>query len=511
MVARHSLERCVARLSSLPAPALPLSIRRPRAFAVAPSDAVLLALLVAWTLALHLPGLGKRGGDDPFFIEVARLWLHGAPPYLNAFDIKPPGYFFLLALSETVFGPTQAAVNTLTAISEAGAAFCLWRLGRQLEIPAVGVFAAFAYPLLSQTLANFPSYPPLALATMAAFVLATSGYSWRTRALLSGLAIGFAITIKQSTCLEALPLLWLLLREPQSRPSGALLFAAAAAVAPAAFALAFTMQGAFAPFFADVVATALHRPGLEAETSAQILGHFVSVQKKILPLVCLAAIGVFRFRSLLPRAPVGRSEALVLWLAVSWVELLLQHARWVLYLGPTFAPVLLLSGAAVARAVESETVKRLTLLMLLAATAINVYPFRYWLLLGPENAGAYAEAARSIELRNPQPGDRLLGIGILEATEVNTDTGLAPPTRFFYWLHLACDFPGAGPQRLREALAAEPRFLVVATQPYRPYCEDPSTWPLVRQTLTMRYRRIAVAPATAPLLEIYERAPAGAH
>jgi hypothetical protein len=493
-------------LSSFPSPAASFALRRPlsSALAVAPSAGVALALLVIWTLTLHLPGLGLRGGDDPFFIEVARLWRQGAPPYLNAFDVKPPGYFFLLALIETVLGPTQTALNALTVISEAGAAFCLWRLGRQLGVPAVGAFAAFAYPLLSQMLSNNPGYPPLALATTAAFALATCDQAWQIRVVLSGLAIGFALTIKQSAFLETLPLLWLLLREPEAqgrRMRGAQVFAGAVAVAPVAFAIVLAAQGAFAPFFADVVMTALQRPGLEPETTTQIFHHFVSVQKMVLPLVCLAAVGVWRYRELLLRAPVGRPEALVLWLAVSWVELLLQHARWALYLGPTFAPLLLLSGAGVAKAVSAPALQRVSLALLLSATALSAYPFRYWPLLGPVDATDYAVAARAIRAENPLPGDRLLGIGLLETAEVNTDTGLSPPTRYFYWVHLACDFPGAGPQKLREAMATEPRFLVVATHPYRPYCEDPTTWPFVRETLARHYRRIS----DTPLLDVYER------
>ena len=66
---------------------------------------------------------------------------------------------------------------------------------------------------------------------------------------------------------------------------------------------------------------------------------------------------------------------------------------------------------------------------------------------------------------------------------------------------LACDFPGAGPQRLREALASDAALSGRRDQPYRPYCEDPSTWPLVNATLAQGYDRIA---ATS-LLDVYER------
>ena len=166
-----------------------------RALALTPRSAVALVLLLAWTLALHVPALGKRGGDDPFFIEVAHLWLHGAPPYLNAFDIKPPGYFFLLALArEPCSARAQTALNALTVFCEAATAACLWRLGRQLGAPAAGVFAAFGYPLLSQTLADNPGYPPLALATTAAFARGDEpDLAGATRVVGAGLAIGFAL------------------------------------------------------------------------------------------------------------------------------------------------------------------------------------------------------------------------------------------------------------------------------------------------------------------------------
>ncbi len=474
------------------------TLRRPLFPAIALPPAAFAAAVIAWTLALHVPDLGKRGGDDPFFIEVARLWLHGAPPYLSAFDVKPPGYFLLLALSELVFGPTQTAVNALTIVSEAGAALLLWRLGRQLGLASAGAFAALAYPYLSQTLSNNPGYPPLALVTIGGYVLATGAGPWGRRALLSCLALGFAATIKQSACLEALPLLWLLGRErPADKPSLAPLLALAAA--PLGFAMLFAAQGAFAPFFADVVVTALRRPGIEAETAGDIVRHFVSLQKMVLPLTALALFGLARL-STLPMAT-GRAEALALWLGVSWAELLLQHARWALYLGPTFAPLLLLSGAAITAAFQAEGSRRLAMGFALIATLVQVYPYRYWPLLGDVDAPVYRQAAEIVRARAPLRDDRLLGVGLLETAEVNTDAGVAPPSRYFYWLHLACDFPGAGPQRLREALESSPRFLVVATRPYHPYCEDPAVWPLVEATLASRYRRIG----DAGKLVIYER------
>ncbi|HXT08961.1 MAG TPA: glycosyltransferase family 39 protein [Roseiarcus sp.] len=482
------------------APAVDFATRRAgmrRAFLLAAP-----CLLAIWTLALHLPFRGLRGPDDAFYVEVAHLWLSGAPPYLNAFDVKPPGYFALLALAQAMFGPTLAALNGLTAICEFATGLCLWRLGREFAGPAAGVFAAFGYPLLSCMLAANPAYPPLALATTAAFALAVAPWEWRRRVRLAGFAIGLAIAIKQTAGLEGLALLWLLLREPEARGrrlGTALEFAAAALVAPLALALLLASEGALGPMLADVVAAAARRPTLENDTASAVVWHFVNAQIMIWPLVALAAVGVARLRALLPGAPVGRAEGLALWLAAAWVELALQHARWALYLGPTFAPLLLLAGAAMASAIRDEASKRVALAALLLTTAIAAYPFRAWRFLGPDDDAAVAAAAPAILARRPGPHDRLLAIH--EGQELNFVVGLAPPTRYFHWMHLICDFPGAGPQRLREALAAAPRFIVAPRRSYRPYCVDPRAWPLIHAALTQDYRPLAQTP---PFV-VYER------
>jgi hypothetical protein len=480
------------------------AVRRPLP-AIATPLAVF-GLLTIWSAALQLPFIGERGADDPFFLEVAHLWLSGAPPYLHAFDIKPPGFFALVAMAETLFGPNLSAVNALTVLCETATAFCLWRIGRQLCLPAVGVFAAVAYPLLSQMLSNNLGYPTLAMATTAAFALATAPFGWRARVGWSGLALGVALTMKQTACLEGLALLWLLMREPEARGNRLrtlLGFTAAAAAPWLVFVLILAAQGALAPLIHDTVVVALHRPGLENESLARIYVHFDSVQHKIWPIVIAAAIGLALYRRLLPGAPAGRKEALVLWLAISYVELLLQHARWVIYLGPTFAPLLLVSGAAVSVLLPSETLKRAALAVLLLATFFSAYPFRIWSFLEASDEPAIAIAAPEILARDPKPNDRLLTL--LQGDRLNVVLGLRPPTPFFHWMHLVCDFPGAGPPQLREALDAAPRFIVAPAHPFRPFCQDPGAWPMIRAALAQHYRHIGEASAQGVQLEVYER------
>ena len=426
-------------------------------------------LVGLWALAWHLPAHGLRGPDDGFFIAVAHLWNTGAPPYLNAFDVKPPGFFALLALAQRLFGASQATLNGLTAVSDVVAAIALWRIGRRLGGPCVGVFAAFAYPALSQMLAANPIYPPLAAATTTAFALALLPFALTARAALAGLAIGFAVTIKQTAFLEALALMWMILRDPEAegrRVGVAFAFAAGAATAPLAFALIFAAEGAFAPLVADVVGAAMRRPEMGGEPLAQNVARFLSVQAKMWPVATLAAVAATQWRSLFPGAPAGRAEGVTLWFAASWLELTLQHSRWLFYLGPTFAPALLLCGGVIAAVLHNQQLKRATLAVLFAITIVFAFPFRIWPFLDPDDAPAVAAAARAIAERSPAPQDRLLAIDA--GTRLNVTTGLAPPTPYFHFMHLLCDFPGAGPERLRQALAAQPRFVVLASQPSYP-------------------------------------------
>ena len=66
---------------------------------------VVLASTLAWTALVRLPLIRHSGADDAFYTEVALLWRQGVLPYVGAFDIKPPGVFAVLALTQSILGP----------------------------------------------------------------------------------------------------------------------------------------------------------------------------------------------------------------------------------------------------------------------------------------------------------------------------------------------------------------------------------------------------------------------
>ncbi len=458
-----------------------------------------LALLLAWVALWKASARGLWGPDDAYFLETSHLWLAGAPPYAHAFDVKPPGFYALLAGFEAVFGPSLMTLTLLSGACEAATGFCLWRIGVRLGAPVAGLFAAFVYPLLSHGLAANGGYPPLALATAAAYLAAFSpGRPW-ARAIPAGLAMGCAATIKQTAVFEALPLFWLLAGQRRA-------FALAAAAPPLAFAVYFAARGAFAPFFADVVALAIRRPGMQPESLAAIGVHILHLAWPIWPLAALAVFGAFCARRILPLAPEGAATALALWGLAALVELLSQQARWLNYLGPTFAPQALLAGAAITALCRDIRSKHLAALGLLIVTAMGVWPFRAQRAFRPDDAPAIAAAAAAIRARDPRPDDRLLALG--PGGQLNTRLDLAPPTPYFHWMHLVCDFPGAGPQRLREAFAAAPRFVTIPEESPQVYCQDPTAWPVALAALARDYRRIAEIPeGQGGTLQIYERRP----
>ena len=59
------------------------------------------AAIAVWTLLVNLPTFARQDADDAFFLEAARLWTEGLPPYVAAYDVKGPAGF---AFQDPTFG-----------------------------------------------------------------------------------------------------------------------------------------------------------------------------------------------------------------------------------------------------------------------------------------------------------------------------------------------------------------------------------------------------------------------
>jgi len=498
-------------LSPYTSAAAPELASPPRRFAVSPALAwagIVLAA-VAWTALVRLPLWRMDGLDDAFYVEVARLWTHGLPPYLTVYDVKPPGFFALLALAEAALGPTLDALRAVAVVGDAASAVALLMLGRRFGAPAVGVAAALAYPLLSELVTANDAYCPLAALTTFAFVAALSRRPLIERALIAGLLIGAAGAVKQTAGFEALALVAVLGGGAQAegrRLRVVAAFLVAAAVAPLAFLAYFAAEGGAGALVADAFVGALTRPASASEGLSFLdgLGRFFLLQKSDMVLFALVCLALLRRRALaaaLPDAPLG---ALALWFAAAAAGVVVQRSIAVTYLGPTLAPGLLIAGLGLTRAApelaRAPEWARLAGLAIVSVAIALVHPGND--LSARFEGAALAETAAAIRAAGWAPGDRLYvvnrGLWLYGALDA------PPPTRFLYPGHTLCDFKDRGPGLVAEILASQPRFVVVADRRIHYVCEQGDRWRAVDSALSASYRRLAHVAGAADAFDVYE-------
>jgi hypothetical protein len=261
---------------------------------------------LAWAALVRLPLWRMDGLDDAFYVEVAHLWTRGLPPYLYAYDVKPPGFFALLALAETALGPTLEALRALAVVCDAATALGLLMLGRRFGQPLVGLFAAISFPVLNELVTANDAYSPLAALTVFAFLAALSRRPLFERALVSGLLIGAAGAVKQTAGFEALALLVILAGSAEAagrRARVGALFLAGAAAAPLAFLAYFVTVGGAGALIADALIGALARPASASEglSFLQGLGRFFLLQKSDMALFACTLLALLRRRALRSR------------------------------------------------------------------------------------------------------------------------------------------------------------------------------------------------------------------
>lgn len=89
------------------------------------------------------------GRDQGVFATVADVIALGGAPYKDAWDIKPPGIFYLFWLSFKIFGRSEAAPRFLDLSWTLATALTIWAIGRRLfsvwAAPAAAFFFLIRY------------------------------------------------------------------------------------------------------------------------------------------------------------------------------------------------------------------------------------------------------------------------------------------------------------------------------------------------------------------------------
>ena len=170
-----------------------------------------LAIIVA-----HVPSFVHRllDGDEAIYGSIAALMNMGGPLYAaGGVDNKPPGVFWVYALTFRVFGAYQmSAIHAVALIALAATCLVLFAIGRSIAGNRAGILAALFYGLLTAAgnprllAANTEIFMMLPLS---ASVLLMLRRSWFWSGLLLVAAGAFRQSAAANVLLVALGLFWL--------------------------------------------------------------------------------------------------------------------------------------------------------------------------------------------------------------------------------------------------------------------------------------------------------------
>ncbi|HVY20373.1 MAG TPA: glycosyltransferase family 39 protein [Bauldia sp.] len=491
-----------------------------------------LALILIWTAAVRLPFYVQTDKDEFFFSVIASEWLRGGLPYVATFDIKPPGLFLLFAVAQSLFGASQATIKGMEIVAVATATWALYAMLRASGVPRVALWVAILYPVYTLTLAGTVTaamilqLPFLVVAFAAAMVAIRDTGTAGQRlagALVAGLAVGFAGTIKQTAVFEAAAIFVLLLIFADRRRLWALCatFVVGAALPVLSFAAYFAAMGHLNEMVQAVVVLAMQRtaPDVLAAYGADKQGFFTplgviaNTAQCSLPLLFLWGGAIFvvlrreRVRQTVPDRVLVTAG---LWLAASLAGVMAGYVLCSYYVLATIPPLLILAGAFFCHGIDVSERKHgaaFALSIVSAAAAMLYIDHRYLFTPDAFLAGDFDATRRvsaSIASLHPAPDDRLLVLN--RGLSVYVETGLLPPSPYFHPTQLLGVFHTPSPDPLGASLEANPRFIVIA---------DANTWHITEQRaridralayVAANYRQVDVITGAKDSFTLYQYA-----
>jgi 4-amino-4-deoxy-L-arabinose transferase-like glycosyltransferase len=140
--------------------------------------------------------------DEGYFMFMGDSISQGAIPYLDYPDNKPPGIWYLLALTFQVFGKSICAARLILYITNALSAYILYLLGKEIHNEKLGIISAALF-LIGILTPAFDGYwvltePFLTLFSLFGILCFIKCRDRKLYMLVCGLAIGIATLFKQS-------------------------------------------------------------------------------------------------------------------------------------------------------------------------------------------------------------------------------------------------------------------------------------------------------------------------
>ncbi|MEJ0012260.1 MAG: hypothetical protein WDM94_06425 [Bauldia sp.] len=488
-----------------------------------------LALLLLWTAAVRLPFYAATNGDEYFFSVIADQWLHGGLPYVATFDIKPPGLFLIFAVVQEFFGASYATFKGMEIVAVALGAGALYAPLKTLATRRLAIWVAILYPVYTLAFegaaaVNMLLQLPLIILSFGAVMSAVRDVataSDRLRyAFLAGLAIGAAGMIKQTAVFEAAAvfLAICLFGERGMRIRMLALFVAGAAVPAAVFSTYFLAVGHFGEMFQAVVVLALQRIDDSVASAygpdmARYLTFPGAMENALLRSATViflwggALFAVLRLARIRRAVPARMLAISGLWLGAGFLSAAAGRLLCDYYLLTIVPPLLIVAGAFYCYGldVRPQRAGRAFLASVFAGIAMLGYAEHRTLFDFAKYQAEHdlvsrtADAIRDLGLA---PADKLLVLN--RGLALHVETGARPPSKYFHGTHLLSPFRTPSADPLAEALATNPRFIVLADPSLRLLAETPARYRQALDYLAQHYRAATVVKGTLDTYVVYE-------
>jgi 4-amino-4-deoxy-L-arabinose transferase-like glycosyltransferase len=456
----------------------------------------------------HLPSFMHRllDGDEAIYGSIAVLMNMGGGLYdAGGVDNKPPGIFWVYALTFRIFGAyNMTAVHAVALVGLAATCAVIFVIARDVAGARAGVLAALFYGVLTAAgnprllAANTELFMMLPLA---ASVLCALRRRWFWSAVLLVAAFAFRQSAAVNVIVVAGAIWWL--EGESTRVRAASMFVAGGIVAMIAGAALVAMTGSLPGFWRWTIGTLVGyaagnwTPSVVLARARDSLVLFV-VEMAVLWIAALAVAA--RWRSL--SAPV---RLMVVWLAVAMAGSLAGgHLSWHYFI-QAMGPL------AVVAAVALVTIRLRRAVAAVAIAGIVVPAAAWWIFDATADPLTYDfsapvpqhEAVAAYMSAHTSPGDRVFVWGDWPALYVESDRTMA--SRFPGFLRGFARGSGIPPNNwdvapdvwplLRSDLEENPPALIVdtAAADWSDFAGYPmSDYPVLADVVTREYHRVDV-------------------
>ncbi|MCK5010119.1 MAG: glycosyltransferase family 39 protein, partial [Deltaproteobacteria bacterium] len=111
---------------------------------------ILITILAIAAIRYRLLGVPLER-DEGEYAYMGQLLLQGILPYVEAYNMKFPGIYFLYALILTLFGQTHTGIHLALLFANVATIFLIYLLGKYLFDALTGTVAGISYGIISMS------------------------------------------------------------------------------------------------------------------------------------------------------------------------------------------------------------------------------------------------------------------------------------------------------------------------------------------------------------------------